>query len=52
MRNLKLKVGLIFILVAVFLLGSLMVANAHFGMIIPSDDMITKNDNKSITLKV
>jgi cobalt/nickel transport protein len=52
MRNLKLKVGLIFILVAVFLLGSLMVANAHFGMIIPSDDMITKDDNKSITLKV
>jgi len=39
MRNLKLKVGLIFILVAVFLFGSLIVANAHFGMIIPSDDM-------------
>jgi len=25
---------------------------AHFGMIIPSDDMVTKSDDKNITLKV
>jgi len=51
-KSSKSKVGLILNLVVVFLLGSLMTANAHFGMVIPSDDMITKNDNKSITLKV
>ena len=52
MKNLKFKVVLIFSLVVIFLLGSLMVANAHFGMVIPSDDMITQDDNKSISLKV
>jgi len=51
-KDLKLKAFLIFSLVAVFLFGSMIVANAHFGMIIPSDDMITQDDNKSITLKV
>jgi len=38
--------------VVIFLFGSLILANAHFGMVIPSDDMITQDDNKSITLKV
>jgi len=52
MKNLKLKVVLVFSLVVVFLLGSLMVANAHFGMVIPSDDMVTQDDNKSISLTV
>ena len=52
MQNLKLKVVLVFSLVVIFLFGSLISANAHFGMVIPSDDMITQDDNKSITLKV
>jgi len=52
MQNLKLKVVLIFSLVAVFLLGSLMVTDAHFGMIIPSDDMVTKDDSKNIELEI
>jgi len=51
-KNLKFKVGLIFSLLAIFLLGSLMVANAHFGMVIPSDDMVTQDDNRSIGLTV
>ena len=52
MKNLKFKVGLILSLVVVFLFGSLISVSAHFGMVIPSDDMISKDDNKSITLKV
>ena len=52
MINLRFKVVLVFSLVVVFLFGSLMVANAHFGMIIPSDDMVTPGDNKSIGLKI
>ncbi|GAG99246.1 unnamed protein product, partial [marine sediment metagenome] len=52
MKDLKFRAVLIFSLVVVFLFGSLISASAHFGMIIPSDDMISKDDNKSITLKV
>lgn len=52
MQNLKLKVVLFFSLVAVFLLGSLMVASAHFGMVIPSDDMIIMTDSKNISLEI
>jgi cobalt/nickel transport protein len=52
MKNLRFKVVLVFSLVVVFLFGSLMVANAHFGTIIPSDDMVTPGDNKSIGLKI
>jgi len=52
MRNLKLKVVLVFCLVVIFLFGSLISASAHFGMIIPSDDMVTQDDNKSISLKI
>lgn len=52
MRNFKFRTVLILSLVVVFLLGSMMVASAHFGMVIPSDDMITQDDNKSISLKV
>jgi cobalt/nickel transport protein len=51
-KNLKFKAILILYLVVVFSLGLASAANAHFGMVIPSDDMITKNENKSITLKV
>ncbi|MDH5174910.1 MAG: DUF4198 domain-containing protein, partial [Elusimicrobiota bacterium] len=35
-----------------FLIGNSGISRAHFGMVIPSDDMVTKADNKSITLKV
>src|SRR5665648_169190 len=52
MQNLKLKVVLVFALVVIFLFGSIISASAHFGMIIPSDDMITHDDNKSISLKI
>ncbi|MDA3792107.1 MAG: DUF4198 domain-containing protein [Elusimicrobia bacterium] len=38
-------------LAVVFLLGSLGIVSAHFGMVIPSDDMVTKSDNKIIRLK-
>lgn len=36
----------------VFLIGNFGISKAHFGMVIPSDDMVTKADNKNITLKV
>jgi len=52
MQNLKLKIVLVFSLVVVFLFGSMISANAHFGMIIPSDDMVTKNDSKNIKLEI
>jgi len=52
MKNLKFKVGLILSLVVVFLLGSLISASAHFGVIIPSDDMITMTDSKNITIDI
>jgi len=34
------------------LVASIGTLRAHFGMIIPSDDMVTKTDDKNITLKV
>jgi len=34
------------------LLGAAIQAGAHFGMIIPSDDIVTPQDNKTITLDV
>jgi len=52
MKDFNLKVITVLFFVTVFLLGSISLANAHFGMIIPSDDMITKDDSKNITLKV
>ncbi|GAB4117873.1 MAG: DUF4198 domain-containing protein [Candidatus Caldatribacteriota bacterium] len=52
MKSLKFRVGLILSLVILFLFGSLISVSAHFGMIIPSDDMITQDDYKSITLKI
>lgn len=38
-------------LTVVFLAGSFCIVSAHFGMVIPSDDMVTKSDNKNILLK-
>jgi len=52
MQSLKLKVVLIMSLLVVFLFGSFIIANAHFGMIIPSDDMVAKDDEKSIKLDI
>ena len=52
MKGFNLKVITILFLVTVFLFSLINSANAHFGMIIPSDDMITKDDSKTITLKV
>ena len=40
------------ILSALILLISFSLAWAHFGMVIPSDDIVSKNDNKEITLQV
>ena len=50
MRKVMLLRSLIFTML--FLLGSLSIVRAHFGMIIPSDDMVTQTDDKNITLKV
>ncbi|GAI07576.1 unnamed protein product, partial [marine sediment metagenome] len=52
MKNIKFKVVLILCLVAVFLFCIVTAVSAHFGMVIPSDDMITKDDSKSITLEI
>jgi cobalt/nickel transport protein len=52
MKRFNLKVITILFLVTVFLLNLIISASAHFGMIIPSDDMITQDDNKSIRLKI
>ncbi len=52
MKNLKFRTVLILCLVAVFLFCIVTAVSAHFGMVIPSDDMITKDDSKSITLEI
>ena len=52
MKDFSLKIIMVLFFVIVFLLGSISLANAHFGMIIPSNDMITKDDSKNITLKI
>lgn len=52
MKNYNLKVITVLFFVTVFLFGLINSVSAHFGMVIPSDDMISKDDNKSITLKV
>jgi len=51
-KNIKFKTVLIFSLVVIFLFGSLITVSAHFGMVIPSDDIISMEDNKSISLTV
>ena len=52
MKSFNLKVTTILFLVTVLLFGLINSASAHFVMVIPSDDMLTRIDNKSITLKV
>jgi len=51
-KKLKFRAVLILSLVVVFLFGSLISASAHFGMIIPSDDMVTIDDEKNIKLDI
>lgn len=52
MKGFNLKVITVLFFVTVFLFGSLISASAHFGMIIPSDDMVTKDDSKNIKLEI
>jgi len=52
MKGFNLKVITVLFFVTVFLFGLINSASAHFGMIIPSDDMVTPDDNKSISLKI
>jgi len=52
MKRFNLKVITILFLLTVFLFSLINAASAHFGMIIPSDDMVTQDDNKSISLKI
>jgi len=52
MKGFNLKVITVLFFVTLFLFGLINSVNAHFGMVIPSDDMITKDDSKKITLKV
>jgi len=50
MRKIMPLKNLIFIII--FLLGSLSITRGHFGMVMPSDDMVTQTDSKDIALKV
>ena len=52
MKDFRAKVITVLFFVTVFLLGSIISVSAHFGMIIPSDDMITQEDSKNIALTV
>jgi cobalt/nickel transport protein len=52
MKDFRAKVIMVLFFVTVFLLGSIISVSAHFGMIIPSDDMITQEDSKNIALTV
>jgi cobalt/nickel transport protein len=53
MKDQKLKVIVVLIfMIAVFLLGSFGMARAHFQGLIPSDDMITRSDDKTIFLNL
>ena len=52
MKGFNLKVITVLFFVTVFLFSLINLVSAHFGMVIPSDDMITKDDSKKITLKV
>ena len=52
MRRTKLKIILMASLIILILFGNLLIAYSHFGMIIPSDDMVTMEDEKNIQLVV
>ncbi len=52
MKDKKIKATATSIFTVLFLIGTLGVANAHFGMVIPSDDMVTQSENRNITIDV
>ena len=52
MSNLKFKEVLVFSLVVIFLFSLIILTNAHFGVIIPSDDMIIMTDSKNINIEI
>lgn len=52
MRRTKLKIILMVSLIILILSGNLLIAYSHFGMIIPSDDMVTMEDEKNIQLGI
>ncbi|MDY6853210.1 MAG: DUF4198 domain-containing protein [Thermodesulfobacteriota bacterium] len=49
-RILRLMASLVF--TGMFFIVTLDVANAHFGMLIPSDDMVTQSEDRNITIDV
>jgi len=46
------EIKVIVIALLMFVFAGLELAHAHFGMVIPSDDMVTQTDSKNISLKV
>jgi len=52
MNNGRIRVGTIAVVVVIFLLAGLSTAWAHFGLIIPSDDIVSKGDDKKIGLQI
>ena len=52
MKKFRIEVITVLFFVTLFLFGLINSVSAHFGMIIPSDDMVSKDDSKKITLKV
>lgn len=52
MTNLKARLSLLMVIGAILLFGVPNTATAHFGALIPSDDMITQQDNKNIKLDI
>jgi cobalt/nickel transport protein len=50
MRKIQMRMIVTSALLVIFLFGLMITASAHFGMIIPSDDMVTENDATSVEL--
>lgn len=48
----KVRMALITSCTIIIVLSMITVSYAHFGMVIPSDDMVTQSDNKNISLNV
>jgi len=46
------KIGIGVMVIACLLVGWIAKASAHFGAIIPSDDIISKEDNKTLTVDI
>jgi len=52
MKDFRAKGIVVLFFAIVFLLGLISSASAHFGMVVPSSDMIGRDDSKNIALKV